>query len=194
MSPKQRDRWAKTRALGRRHFILVRGICCWGGSMLVCMTAFFYFLDRDSTFGYWLWLSPALLSCPLAGYIWGAWVWRSAEKEYLRGELSVMDMSPTDGQERFLSRVLIPFKVYVVVASVWLFYSALEAHSKHIVMAEFSAYLLIIYAICIPFFVLAALIQFVGHWRRRALVSISFALAASIILAILWEIIKGAVA
>jgi hypothetical protein len=52
---------------------------------------------------------------------------------------------------------------------------------------------LIFYAICIPFFALAALIQFIAHWRRPALISISFALAASIVLVILWQLIASSV-
>ena len=104
-----------------------------------------------------------------------------------------MDISPTVKQERFFSRLLIPFKVYVIGASVWLFYSALDAHSKHVLMTGLPADLLVIYSTCIPFFIFAALIQFIAHWRRQAWVSISFALAASIILAILWQIIKSAV-
>jgi hypothetical protein len=101
-------------------------------------------------------------------------------------------MSPAK-QERFFSRLLIPFKAYVIVASAWLFYSALEAHSKHVVLAGLPAYLLVLYATCIPFFVVAALVQFIAHWRRPAFVSILFALVASIILVILWQIIASAV-
>jgi hypothetical protein len=107
--------------------------------------------------------------------------------------LSVMDISPTAKQERFFRRLLIPFKAYVIVAAVWLFYSALEAHSKHEVLGGLSADLLITYAVCIPFFAIAALVQFIAHWRRPALVSILFAFAASIVLAILWQIIASAV-
>jgi hypothetical protein len=97
-------------------------------------------------------------------------------------------------QERFFSRLLFPFKAYVIVASVWLFYPALEAHTKHVVFPGLSAYFFVIYATCIPFFIIAALIQFIGHWRRPALISISFALAASIISVILWQLFASAVA
>jgi hypothetical protein len=99
-----------------------------------------------------------------------------------------MDILPAFKQERFFSRLLLPFKAYVIVASVWLFYSASEAHSKHIVLAGLSTYLLATYAICIPFFIIAALVQYIAHWRRPALVSISFAMAATIILVILWQL------
>jgi hypothetical protein len=104
-----------------------------------------------------------------------------------------MSTLPTPSQERFFGRLLLPFKVYVVVASVWLIYSAVEAHKEHVVPTGLSAYLLMVYAMCIPFFIIAAVVQFVAHWRRPALVSISFALAASIILAILWQLIASAV-
>jgi E3 ubiquitin-protein ligase DOA10 len=104
-----------------------------------------------------------------------------------------MNFSSTPGQERFFRRLLLPFKVYVIVASFWLVYAVSKAHSEHVVLAGLSAYLLIFYAICIPFFTIAAVVQFIAHWRRPALVSISFALAASIILAILWQFIASAV-
>jgi hypothetical protein len=105
-----------------------------------------------------------------------------------------MNISPAAKHERLFRRLLIPFKAYVIVASVCLFYSALEAHSKHEVLGGLSAYLLITYAVFIPFFAIAALVQFIAHWWRPALVSISFAFAASIVLAILWQIIASAVA
>lgn len=104
-----------------------------------------------------------------------------------------MNFSSTPSQEKFFRRLLLPFKIYVILASIWLIYSVSKAHSEHVVMAGLSAYLLIFYANCIPFFAIAALIQFIAHWRRPALVSILFALSASIILAILWQIIESAV-
>jgi hypothetical protein len=104
-----------------------------------------------------------------------------------------MNISSTPVQERFFRRLLLPFKIYVIGASFWLIYAVSKAHSEHVVLAGLSAYLLIFYATCIPFFAMAALIQFIAHWRRPALVSILFALAASIILAILWQLIASAV-
>ena len=104
-----------------------------------------------------------------------------------------MNTLPTPSQERFFRRLLLPFKVYVIVASVWLIYSVSKAHSEHVVLAGFSADLLIVYAVCSPFFFFAALIQFIAHWRRPALISISFALATSIILVILWKLIASSV-
>ena len=100
-----------------------------------------------------------------------------------------MSTLPTPSQERFFRRLLLPFKVYVIVASVWLIYSALKAHSEHVVLTGLSAYLLVVYAICIPFFFLAALAQFIYHWHRPAWISISFALVAAIVLVILWQLI-----
>ena len=104
-----------------------------------------------------------------------------------------MNTLPTPSQERSFRRLLLPFKVYVIVASVWLIYAVSKAHSEHVLLAGFSAYVLMVYAICCPFFFLAALIQLFGHWRRPALISISFGLAASIILAILWQLIASSI-
>jgi hypothetical protein len=100
-----------------------------------------------------------------------------------------MSTLPAPGQERFFGRLLLPFKVYVIVASVWLIYSGLKVHSEHVVLSGLSAFLLVVYAVCIPFFFLAALTQFIYHWHRPAWISIWFALAAAIVLVILWQLI-----
>jgi hypothetical protein len=104
-----------------------------------------------------------------------------------------MSTLPTPSHDRFFRRLLLPFKVYFIVASVWLIYAVSKAHSEHILLDAFSGYLLVVYAICCPFFFLAALIQFVAHLRRSGLISISFGLAASIILAILWQLIASSI-
>jgi hypothetical protein len=94
-----------------------------------------------------------------------------------------MHTLPTSKQERFFSILLLPFKTYVIIASVWLIYAA-----RSVELTGAAGYLLVAYAICIPFFILAALVQFIAHWRRPAFVSISFALVAIIVLAIWWQI------
>lgn len=104
-----------------------------------------------------------------------------------------MNFSSTPSQERFFRCLLLPFKLYVIIASFWLIYAVSRAHNEHVVLAGLSAYLLTAYAVCSPFFFLAALIQFIAHWRRPALVSVSFALATSIILVIVWQIIASSV-
>src|SRR5438045_2673572 len=86
MSPQARDRWAKTRSLGRRHFILVRGVCGWGGLTFIFMSTFSFFQHSGFNPAFWMSVIVGLFICPLAGYTWGAWVWRSAEKRYLGGE------------------------------------------------------------------------------------------------------------
>jgi hypothetical protein len=93
----------------------------------------------------------------------------------------------TPSQERFFRLLLLPFKAYVIIASIWLIYAVSAARSAHVGLGELSGYVLVAYAICVPFFVLAALVQFLAHWRRPALISISFASVAAIILAILWQ-------
>jgi thiol:disulfide interchange protein len=102
-----------------------------------------------------------------------------------------MSTLPTPSQERFFRRLLLPFKVYVIFASVWLIYSALKAHSEHVVPTGLSVYLLAAYGICIPYFLIAALIQFIYRWPRPAWISISFALFAFIILVISWWLIAS---
>lgn len=104
-----------------------------------------------------------------------------------------MSTLPTPSQERYFRRLLLPFKVYVIVASVWLICSALKARGEHVLLTEFSSYLLMVFAVCIPFFFLAALVQFIYRWHRPAWISIAFALAAATILMILWWLIRSGV-
>jgi hypothetical protein len=102
---------------------------------------------------------------------------------------------PTAKQERFFNLLLLPFKAYVIIAPVWLIYSARNvglAGASDFLFGP-SDFLFVAYAICIPFFILAALIQFVAHWRRPAFVSIAFALVAFIVVAILWQLITRSV-
>jgi hypothetical protein len=103
---------------------------------------------------------------------------------------------PSSKQERFFNLLLLPFKAYVIIAPVWLIYSARnvgQAGASDFLFGP-SDFLLVAYAICIPFFILAALIQFVALWRRPAFVSVSFALVAFIIFAIVWQLIRRSVA
>jgi len=99
-----------------------------------------------------------------------------------------MHILTTSTQKCVFGRLIFPFKAYVLIAPVWLIYWAVKAPGEHTLLAGLSAYLLVAYAICIPFFCLAALIQFIANWRDSALASISFALAASVVFVILWQL------
>ena len=91
-----------------------------------------------------------------------------------------MRILPASKQEWF-SLLLFPFKVYVIIVPIWFIYSATEVPNVRYGLAGQSSYVLVAYAICIPFFFLAALIQFVARWRRPAVTSIVFALTAVIL-------------
>lgn len=99
-----------------------------------------------------------------------------------------MRVLPASKQERF-SLLLIPFKVYVIIVPVWFIFVTTDADNPRFGLAEPAGYLLLAYVICIPFFILAALIQFVARWRRAALTSIAFALAAVMFFAILLPVV-----
>jgi hypothetical protein len=94
----------------------------------------------------------------------------------------------TKNQERLFRHLLLPFKVYVIVAPILLIHSVWRAHSAQVELGAASDYLLVGCAICVPFFVLAALVQFYAHWRRPALVSFLFAMSTATISVILWQL------
>jgi hypothetical protein len=82
MSPEQIERRNRTRAKGRKHFILYRGILGYGGFMFIFMTVF----QLLSEFG---WHFPhgvplyfniliGLIIWPVAGYFWAAWIWKTS--------------------------------------------------------------------------------------------------------------------
>jgi hypothetical protein len=84
VTPRQRERWQQQRAKGKKHFVIYRGILGWGGIMFVSMSA----LDYYSLFGWTLTFDSAyasklvlnLILWPVAGLVWGIWVWESLER------------------------------------------------------------------------------------------------------------------
>jgi hypothetical protein len=84
-NPEQCERWKRVEARGRKHFIWTRGVLGWGGFMFVFMTTIDFArrgtLHRDVA-DYVFYIVLNLLIWPLAGYVWGRWVWSSMEKRF----------------------------------------------------------------------------------------------------------------
>ncbi len=81
LSPKQIERRRRIQAQGRKHYILYHGILGWGGSTFI-LTTLWDWLDK---FGWhlpplkpelFLDVSFGLLVWSVAGYFWGAHMWR----------------------------------------------------------------------------------------------------------------------
>ena len=81
LSPKQIERRSRIQAQGRKHYILYHGILGWGGSTFV-LTTLWGWHDK---FGWhipgpklevFLDISFGLIGWSVAGYFWGARMWR----------------------------------------------------------------------------------------------------------------------
>jgi len=82
MTERQAEKWAITRAKGRKRFILVSGVMFWGLS-----TAILWTILMTATQGWSILPSAlpfALIGFPIGGYFWGAFMWWFAEIAYRR--------------------------------------------------------------------------------------------------------------
>ena len=77
---RQRKKWEKRRRLGKRSFIVLRGVLRWGGIMFL-LTAFTHAITCHGKPDGRLMLS-ALIACPLAGYLWARCMWYVNERRY----------------------------------------------------------------------------------------------------------------
>jgi hypothetical protein len=87
-SDKERDRWERTRAGGRKHYILVYGVLGWG-----LLTALL-FSSMPLLFGKsfdWIRAALSLVLFPIGGIWWGSMVWKYMEDRYALGEQPVAD-------------------------------------------------------------------------------------------------------
>jgi hypothetical protein len=72
--------WEKKRRLGKRSFILYRGVLRWGGIMFV-LTMFTNVYGRHMKMN-WLPVVSSLIACPFAGYLWARCVWYLNEMHF----------------------------------------------------------------------------------------------------------------
>jgi hypothetical protein len=91
MSEKQREKWAKTREMGRTKFVLLHGVLGWGVSVAVgwsvAMTAMNGKWDQFP-----LTFLIAIIGFPIGGYVVGRVMWAQQEKEFAKSQ-------PKDGGE-----------------------------------------------------------------------------------------------
>ncbi len=86
MTERQAEKWAVTRAKGRRHFILLFGVLFWGLSTAVLWAALMTAMHGPQ-------MLPAVLpfaaiGFPIGGYFWGALMWRLSERAYRKTTVS----------------------------------------------------------------------------------------------------------
>jgi hypothetical protein len=77
---KRRKAWEKIRQRGKRSFAFRYGALGWGGFMVVFMTSATAFVEHKRLD--WLYLLINVLLWPLAGYIWGLWMWRWLDEQF----------------------------------------------------------------------------------------------------------------
>ena len=84
MSKSKLEQLAKIRAMGRRKFVLYYGVLGWGVSTAILFAG----LEAHSKgFGYFLpSLAAALVLYPLAGIVWGRFMWWYFERMSNRAE------------------------------------------------------------------------------------------------------------
>jgi hypothetical protein len=81
-SEKAREHWQKTRARGKKSFVLRSGILGWGGFMFMAMTAQELIRERhphQQMIYYVGIIAPNLVIWPIAGYFFGNSMWRYYE-------------------------------------------------------------------------------------------------------------------
>ena len=99
-----------------------------------------------------------------------------------------MHVLPKSKQQWF-NFVLFPFKAYIIIAPLYVWHVVSQEAVVRYSQAGVMSYILAAYAICIPFFVLASIIQFVARWRRLALTSFAFAAVTIMVFAILLPVV-----
>ncbi len=87
------EKWQRTRAKGRAHFIWFNGFLVWGFTTAITWSVIMSFISPVDP--WWLRFAIALAAFPLGGLGWAAYVWKKSEARYqqwqqeLDGEESV---------------------------------------------------------------------------------------------------------
>ena len=77
MKPEVLARWEKTRAKGRTHYILVRGVLSYGLAMFVAMTFFAHRGDLSPKF-----IGISAVAWLIGGALFGILTWYIFERQY----------------------------------------------------------------------------------------------------------------
>lgn len=84
MTRRQAEQWAQIRERGKNHFILYRGVLCWGGTTGVVWSLLMAaVLFSHGNFILFIVAMPfATLAFMVGGLFWGIWVWSLNEHQY----------------------------------------------------------------------------------------------------------------
>ena len=80
MHNRQRKAWEKKRRLGKRSFVVYRGVLRWGGIMFV-LTMITNVFARHMKLD-WRLVVSLLIACSFAGYVWARCVWHVNENRF----------------------------------------------------------------------------------------------------------------
>ena len=94
--------------------------------------------------------------------------------ETLENYSNAMKILPATKADWF-GLALFPFKVFAVIVPIWMFISAQAPAVVLEAQMDAGEYIILGYALCVPVFIIAAVIQVFAYQWRAALVSIIFA-------------------
>lgn len=84
MRERDRAKWERVRAKGKRRFVIMRGVLGWGLSTAI-LSSVLSQIEGVRSFHLWPGLPIAVLVFAAGGYFWGSWVWDILERQYQSG-------------------------------------------------------------------------------------------------------------
>ena len=84
-TPNQLERWQRTRAKGKFHFVLTKGVLAFGltGFALTAAANYYRHMDEFATSAGRFWkLAFSLLIWFLIGFFWSLWMWKYMERRF----------------------------------------------------------------------------------------------------------------
>lgn len=84
MRERDRAKWERVRAKGKRRFVLMRGVLGWGLGTAI-LSSVLLAIEGVPSFHLWPGLPIAVLVFAAGGYFWGSWVWDILERQYQSG-------------------------------------------------------------------------------------------------------------
>jgi hypothetical protein len=88
----QKNHWEKTRAKGKKRFLIINGIFGWGIPTAILFTFITSFFDHHYSIifdkDFIKTLVTSIIIFPASGLFWGLWVWGWTEKSYKKSNKS----------------------------------------------------------------------------------------------------------
>ncbi|EQD40133.1 conserved hypothetical protein, membrane, partial [mine drainage metagenome] len=81
MREKDRAKWERVRAKGKRRFVLMRGVLMWGLGTAI-LSSVLLEIEGVQSFHLWPGLPGVVLMFLFGGYFWGSWMWNAMERLY----------------------------------------------------------------------------------------------------------------